>query len=215
MDDTPKKAKNAAPDAPRRPARAELVLAGKYDAAGRRVAPLRVALPFQTVETVNESAQDRQSNLQFGPGFREEQWRNRLIGGDKKYVLPSLLPEFAGRVNLIYLAAGVERWKEYREQLTALGKKPVLFVMMNDTAEADDVGDWLRKKYPLEFGGERLLIIHTDRSGEVSKKDLDIARKASREGDDEKSPINCIVSVMMLREGWDVQGVTVIVGLRP
>jgi hypothetical protein len=33
---------------PRRPARAELVWEGKYDAAGRRVAPLRVALPFQT-----------------------------------------------------------------------------------------------------------------------------------------------------------------------
>lgn len=49
-----------------------------------------------------------------------------------------------------YLAAGVERWKEYREQLAPLGKKPVLFVMMNDTAEADDVGDWLRKKYPSE-----------------------------------------------------------------
>src|SRR6266496_3413681 len=114
-----------------------------------------------------------------------------------------------------YLAAGVERWKEYREQLTPLGKKPVLFVMMNDTAEADDVGDWLRKKYPPDFGGENLLIIHTDKSGEVSKKDLDIARKASREVDDEKSPINCIVSVMMLREGWDVQSVTVIVGLRP
>jgi type III restriction enzyme len=114
-----------------------------------------------------------------------------------------------------YLAAGVERWKEYREQLTPLAKKPVLFVMMNDTAQADDVGDWLRKKYPSEFGGEKLLIIHTDKSGEVSKKDLDIARKASREVDDEKSPINCIVSVMMLREGWDVQSVTVIVGLRP
>jgi type III restriction enzyme len=114
-----------------------------------------------------------------------------------------------------YLAAGVERWKEYREQLTPLNKKPVLFVMMNDTSEADDVGDWLRKKYPSEFGGDKLLIIHTDRSGEVSKKDLDVARKASREVDDEKSPINCIVSVMMLREGWDVQSVTVIVGLRP
>lgn len=114
-----------------------------------------------------------------------------------------------------YLAAGVERWKEYREQLVPLGKKPVLFVMMNDTAEADDVGDWLRKKYPSEFGEERLLIIHTDRSGEVSKKDLDVARKASREVDDERSPITCIVSVMMLREGWDVQSVTVIVGLRP
>jgi type III restriction enzyme len=114
-----------------------------------------------------------------------------------------------------YLAAGVERWKEYRDQLAPFSKRPVLFVMMNDTAEADDVGDWLRKKYPSEFGGEKLLIIHTDKSGEVSKKDLDIARKASREVDDEKSPINCIVSVMMLREGWDVQSVTVIVGLRP
>jgi type III restriction enzyme len=114
-----------------------------------------------------------------------------------------------------YLAAGVERWKEYRDQLAPLAKKPVLFVMMNDTAQADEVGDWLRKKYPSEFGGEKLLIIHTDKSGEVSKKDLDIARKASREIDDEKSPINCVVSVMMLREGWDVQSVTVIVGLRP
>lgn len=114
-----------------------------------------------------------------------------------------------------YLAAGVERWKEYREQLKPLNKKPVLFVMMNDTAQADDVGDWLRKKYPSEFAGEKLLIIHTDRSGEVSKKDLDAARKASREIDEEKSPINCVVSVMMLREGWDVQNVTVIVGLRP
>jgi type III restriction enzyme len=114
-----------------------------------------------------------------------------------------------------YLAAGVERWKEYREQIRPLGKKPVLFVMMNDTAQADDVGDWLQRKYPPEFGGEKLLIIHTDRTGEVSKKDLDKARKASREIDHENSPINCIVSVMMLREGWDVQSVTVIVGLRP
>lgn len=34
----------------------ELIWDGKYDANGKRVAPLRVALPFQTVETVNESA---------------------------------------------------------------------------------------------------------------------------------------------------------------
>lgn len=114
-----------------------------------------------------------------------------------------------------YLAAGVERWKEYRAQLSPLGKRPVLFVMMNDTNDADDVGDWLQKKYPSEFGGDKLLIIHTDKSGEVSKKDLDKARKISREIDDEKSPVNCIVSVLMLREGWDVQSVTVIVGLRP
>jgi adenine specific DNA methylase Mod len=80
-----------------------LVWEGKYDASDRRIAPLRVALPFQTIETVNESAQQRQRGFSFGPGFREEEWRNRLIWGDKKYVLPSLLAEFAGKVNLIYI----------------------------------------------------------------------------------------------------------------
>src|SRR5262245_65249838 len=35
-----------------------------------------------------------------------------------------------------YLAAGVERWKEYREQLAPMTKKPVLFVMMNSTDDA-------------------------------------------------------------------------------
>ena len=83
----------------------ELIWEGKYDAEGRRVAPLRVALPFQTVETVNESTQVRQKNLLFGSSSasQEKEWRNRLIWGDKKYVLPSLLPEFAGKINLIYI----------------------------------------------------------------------------------------------------------------
>ncbi len=114
-----------------------------------------------------------------------------------------------------YLTAGVERWREYRDQLAPLGKKPILFVMMNDTADADDVGDYLRNRYPAEFGGDHLLIIHTDNSGEVSKRDLDKARKVAREVDLAESPVNAIVSVLMLREGWDVQNVTVIIGLRP
>jgi len=119
-----------------------------------------------------------------------------------------------------YLTAGVERWREYRDNLVPLGKKPVLFVMLNSTAEADDVGDYLRIKYPEEFGpdaagGSRLLVIHTDRSGEVSKKQLEEARQVARAVDEGTSSINAIVSVLMLREGWDVQNVTVIVGLRP
>ncbi len=114
-----------------------------------------------------------------------------------------------------YLAAGVERWREYHDQLKPLKKRPVLFIMMNDTDDADDVADWLRTKYPTEFGNDRTQVIHTDKSGEVSKKDLDIARKAVREVDRDDSPINAIVSVLMLREGWDVQNVTVVVGLRP
>jgi hypothetical protein len=84
------------------PARTELIWDGKYDANGKRVAPLRVPLPFQTVETINETAQERNRNL-FQHAAQEQPWRNRLIWGDKKYVLPSLLPEFAGKVNLIYI----------------------------------------------------------------------------------------------------------------
>jgi len=80
----------------------ELIWDGKYDANGKKVSPSRIALPFQTIETVNESTQDRQLNL-FQAASKAQPWRNRLIWGDKKYVLPSLLPEFAGKVNLIYI----------------------------------------------------------------------------------------------------------------
>ncbi len=114
-----------------------------------------------------------------------------------------------------YLTAGVERWREYRDQLKPVGKKPILFIMMNDTDDADDAADWLRTTYPPEFSGERTQVIHTDKTGEVSKKHLDKARRAVREVDLPDSPLNAIVSVLMLREGWDVQGVTVVVGLRP
>src|SRR5579859_6909178 len=80
----------------------ELIWDGKYK-DGKKVAPVRVALPFQTVETVNESAQQRQRILDLFSSGGDPEWRNRLIWGDKKYVLPSLLPEFAGKVDLIYI----------------------------------------------------------------------------------------------------------------
>jgi DNA modification methylase len=81
----------------------ELIWDGKYDAPGNKTAPLRVPLPFQTVETVNESAQEREKTRDLFAAGRDPVWRNRLIWGDKKYVLPSLLDEFAGKVNLIYI----------------------------------------------------------------------------------------------------------------
>ena len=82
----------------------ELIWDGKYKDS-KKVAPVRIALPFQTIETVNESAADRQKRLNslFNQKHDTGEWRNRLIWGDKKYVLPSLLPEFAGKVNLIYI----------------------------------------------------------------------------------------------------------------
>ena len=80
----------------------ELIWDGKYK-DGKKQGPVRIALPFQTIETVNESTQDRRRNLELFASGRDTEWRNRLIWGDKKYVLPSLLPEFAGKVNLIYI----------------------------------------------------------------------------------------------------------------
>src|ERR671918_175268 len=81
----------------------ELIWDGKYDAQGRKVPPPKIALPFQTVETVNESAADRERMQDLFASGRPTEWRNRLIWGDKKYVLPSLLEEFAGKVDLIYI----------------------------------------------------------------------------------------------------------------
>lgn len=114
-----------------------------------------------------------------------------------------------------YLTAGVNRWREYRDQLAILKRKPVLFVMMNSTKDADEVADYLRTKYPSEFAGDKLHVIHTDLKGDISKRDEDDARDIAKNIDEPESPVNCIVSVLMLREGWDVQSVTVVVGLRP
>ena len=80
----------------------ELIWDGKYK-DGKKVSPVRIALPFQTVETVNESSRQRQLTLDLFAAGRPTDWRNRLVWGDKRYVLPSLLQEFAGQVNLIYI----------------------------------------------------------------------------------------------------------------
>ncbi|HMN91461.1 MAG TPA: hypothetical protein PKD70_07575 [Saprospiraceae bacterium] len=80
----------------------ELNWDGKYK-DGKKVSPIRIALPFQTIETINEIRKAGKQYDIFANNDAEVEWRNRLIWGDKKYVLPSLLPEFAGKVNLIYI----------------------------------------------------------------------------------------------------------------
>jgi len=51
--------------------------------------------------------------------------------------------------------------------------------------------------------------------GEITKGYVEKAREAARDIDKPDNKIKAIVSVMMLREGWDVQSVTVVLGLRP
>ena len=115
--------------------------------------------------------------------------------------------------NRQWLDVAVGRWRVFQEKLSPSRKRPVLFVMCENTQAADEAGDYLRR-LP-DFAGDRLLVIHTNRSGEITKDDLDLARKAARDVDGPDSPIRCIVSVLMLREGWDVRNVCVIVTLRP
>ncbi len=81
----------------------DLIWKGKYDSAGGRVPPLRVSLPFQTIETVNESAQQRQKTLHGFSRQERADWKNRLIWGDNKYVIPSLVEELGGKIDLIYI----------------------------------------------------------------------------------------------------------------
>jgi type III restriction enzyme len=121
-----------------------------------------------------------------------------------------------------YLHLGYLEWKKVYEELLPAGKKSILFVMTDDTRNCDEVAEYLRSRYP-ELGGENgVLVIHTKNNGEISeassgksKEELDRLRQASREIDDPTSPYKAIVSVMVLREGWDVQNVVSLVGLRP
>ncbi len=114
-----------------------------------------------------------------------------------------------------WLRAAVQRWKEHYKVYTQLGTRPVLFIMAEKNAYADAIGEYLWKTKEFGFKESEVLIIHTDAAGEITKKCLEEAREAARDIDKAESKIKVIVSVMMLREGWDVRNVTVVLGLRP
>ena len=115
------------------------------------------------------------------------------------------------------LTAGIAKWREQRDALLDVNRNPLLFVMTENTKAADEVGEWL--KMQPDFGEEGVLVIHTNPRGEISEapsrqKELDMLREASRKVDEADNPYSAIVSVLMLREGWDVRNVTTIVPLR-
>lgn len=94
--------------------RTELVWPGKYNEDGTLKEVPRVSLPFQIIETVNESRATREARKDTGaPLFDEyegkegdsfeEGWRNKIIWGDNLLVMGSLLKRFAGKIDLIYI----------------------------------------------------------------------------------------------------------------
>jgi adenine-specific DNA-methyltransferase len=91
----------------------ELVWPGKYNPNGSLRDVPRARLPFQVIETVNESRATREA--QKISGFTlfdaydgnegetfEAGWRNKLIWGDNLLVMGSL-EKFAGKIDLIYI----------------------------------------------------------------------------------------------------------------
>jgi type III restriction enzyme len=118
-----------------------------------------------------------------------------------------------------YLNLGVIEWRKAHAEHEQLGKKAILFVMTDDTKNCDDVAAFLEGNYPDLQGA--VLVIHTKNNGEISeatsgksKEELEELRKLANEIDRAENPFKAIVSVLVLKEGWDVRNVTTIVGLR-
>lgn len=71
---------------------------------GKKTEVERIVLPFQTIETINESRATREKEKDtFFKSKPDTTWYNRLIWGDNKYIMASLLEEFAGKIDLIYI----------------------------------------------------------------------------------------------------------------
>jgi len=118
-----------------------------------------------------------------------------------------------------YIHLGVIEWRKAYAEHEKMGKKAILFVMTDETRNCDDVAEYLEGNYPdLK---DAVLVIHTKSNGEISesttgksKEELDELRKQANAIDDLDSPYKAVISVMVLKEGWDVRNVTTIVGLR-
>ena len=114
------------------------------------------------------------------------------------------------------LLAGVKHFNDLCDRMETAKANPLMFVMTENTKSADQVASWLERQG--HFNGCEILTIHTNRDGSISEsaskaKELEILRRAAREVD--AGEYKVIVSVLMLREGWDVKNVCLIVPLRP
>ena len=71
---------------------------------GKRTEVERIALPFQTVEMINESRATREKEKgTFLKTEPDTSWYNRLIWGDNKHIMASLIEDLAGKIDLIYI----------------------------------------------------------------------------------------------------------------
>ena len=116
-----------------------------------------------------------------------------------------------------WIQIALNRWREHRDAFKPVGVKPVLFVMAQSVKDADAIAESIRREADIK--DDEVLVIHVSErgagKGNITKADEDKAREAARSIDKSGNKIKVVVSVLMLREGWDVRNVTVILGLRP
>lgn len=120
-----------------------------------------------------------------------------------------------------WIVVALDRWKDHTRIYKSVGQKPVLFIMTERTAYAEAIAEHIRKHTRLRR--KEVLVIHTDAQGRIREKakskqarqKLDELRAAARDVDKPDNDVKIIVSVMMLKEGWDVRNVSVVLGLRP
>jgi adenine-specific DNA-methyltransferase len=121
----------------------------------------RLSLPFQTVETINESRATRErdsgSLLQAETSQRAE--HNQLIWGDNKLVASSLLQDYAGKVDLVYIDPPFDTGTDFsfRVQIgdADVTKEPSI---LEESAYRDTWGRG-QSSY-LQMLYERILLIH-------------------------------------------------------
>lgn len=149
------------------------------------------------------------SEYTLGQAIRDQIVKQPKIGEIDN--IPEIESDDASEKYRVQIDAAVDKWRQYYKQFIKAGRKSILFVMAENTRAADQVASYL-DGFP-ELSG-KVLTIHTDRKGEVIKQDLNEARKWAREIDELDNPYRAVVSVLMLREGWDVRNVKVIAPLR-
>jgi type III restriction enzyme len=102
--------------------------------------------------------------------------------------------------------------KEFRSN--GIHKKPVMMILCEETAVARMVKEHFQNTVVdsdnVSYDDKKVMQIHT----ELKQEELDIARRRLDRIDDNDDPLNVVISVLMLREGFDRKNISVIVVLR-
>jgi type III restriction enzyme len=112
----------------------------------------------------------------------------------------------------VMLAAGLKKLSMLEDSFEVIDatKHPKLLVVCEDTSVTKHVEDYLKST---GLGEDEILSVDSNRKGEMTKREWEVIRERLFDVDRHKQP-KVIVSVLMLREGFDVNNICVIVPLR-